>query len=59
MKLVCLLQISFGVKALEMKNRPKDEVVGGLYVGAKDVIILLTNKGVIKRFKVNEILKRT
>ena len=48
---------SFGVKALEMKNRPKDEVVGGLYVGAKDVIILLTNKGVIKRFKVNEILK--
>lgn len=48
---------SFGVKALEMKNRPKDEVVSGLYVNNKDVIILLTNKGVIKRFKVNEILK--
>lgn len=48
---------SFGVKALEMKNRPKDEVVAGLYVGNKDVIVLLTNKGVIKRFKPSEILK--
>lgn len=48
---------SFGVKALEMKSRPKDEVVSGDYVNSKDVIILLTNKGVIKRFKVSEILK--
>lgn len=48
---------SFGVKALEMKSRPKDEVVAGHYVNNKDVIILLTNKGVIKRFKVTEILK--
>ena len=48
---------SFGVKALEMKNRPKDEVVAGLYVNSKDVIVLLTNKGVIKRFKTSEILK--
>ena len=40
-----------------MKNRPKDEVVAGLYVNSKDVIVLLTNKGVIKRFKTSEILK--
>ncbi len=48
---------SFGVKALEMKGRPNDEVIAGLYVGKKDVIILLTNNGVIKRFKTSDILK--
>ena len=48
---------SFGVKALEMKNRPNDEVVGGYYVSDKDVIVILTSNGVIKRFKPSEITK--
>ena len=48
---------SFGVKALEMKSRPNDEMVGGFYVNDKDVLVLLTNKSVIKRYKASEILK--
>ena len=48
---------SFGVKALEMKNRPNDEVVGGYYVSDKDVLVVLTSKGVIKRYKPSEIIK--
>ncbi len=48
---------SFGVKAIEMKSRPKDEVVGAKYVGEKDIILLLTNRGNIKRMRPEEIAK--
>ncbi len=48
---------SFGVKAIEMKSRPSDYVVGAKYVKDKDIILLLTNRGNIKRFKVDEINK--
>ena len=48
---------SFGVKAIEMKSRPKDEVVGAKYVNEKDIILLLTNRGNIKRMRPEEITK--
>ena len=48
---------SFGVKAIEMKSRPKDEVVSAKYVGEKDIILLLTNRGNIKRMRPEEIVK--
>ena len=48
---------SCGVKALELKGREKDCVVSGKYVEPKDLLILLTNKGVIKRFRIDEIMK--
>lgn len=46
---------SFGVKAIELKNRPKDEVVKGRFVYPKDLIVLLTSKGAIKRLYLEEI----
>lgn len=48
---------SCGVKAIELKGRTKDYVVCGKYVEPKDLLICLTSKGVIKRFKVDEIVK--
>lgn len=48
---------SFGVKAIELKNRPNDEVVGAKYVAEKDIILLLTNRGNVKRMRPDEILK--
>ncbi len=48
---------SFGVKSIELKNRPTDYVVGAKYVTEKDIILLLTNRGNIKRFKPEEINK--
>ena len=48
---------SFGVKSIEMKSRPKDQVVGAKYVNEKDIILLLTNRGNIKRMRPEEILK--
>lgn len=48
---------SFGVKAMELKNRPDDEVIAGLFVDPKDIIVTLMSNGSIKRFKQNEILK--
>ncbi len=48
---------SFGVKALEMKNRPNDGVVGGHYVSSRDLLILLSQKGNIKRLRPDEIVK--
>ncbi len=46
---------SFGVKAIELKNRPNDEVVKGRYIYPKDLIVLLTSKGAIKRLTIDEI----
>ena len=48
---------SFGVKAIEMKSRPKDEVVGAKYVKEKDIVLLMTNRGNIKRLRPEEITK--
>ncbi len=48
---------SFGVKSIEMKSRPKDYVVGAKYVSEKDIIILATNRGNIKRMRPEEINK--
>jgi len=48
---------SFGVKAIELKSRPNDYVIGAKYVTEKDIILLLTNRGNIKRFRVDEINK--
>ncbi len=48
---------SYGVKAIELKSRPNDYVIGAKYVMEKDIILLLTNRGNIKRFRVDEINK--
>ena len=48
---------SFGVKSIELKSRPNDYVVGAKYVDEKDIILLLTNRGNIKRMRPEEILK--
>ncbi len=48
---------SFGVKSIELKSRPKDFVVGAKYVSEKDIILLLTNRGNIKRMRPDEIIK--
>ena len=48
---------SFGVKSIELKSRPNDYVVGVKYVSEKDIIILATNRGNIKRMRPEEINK--
>jgi len=48
---------SFGVKALELKSRPDDEVVAGHYVDAKDTLLILSKKGVIRKFKASDVTK--
>ena len=48
---------SFGVKSIELKSRPNDYVVGAKYIKEKDIIILLTNRGNIKRMRPEEINK--
>ena len=48
---------SFGVKSIEMKSRPNDYVVGAKVVREKDIIVLLTNRGNVKRMRPEEINK--
>ncbi|MDD2682070.1 MAG: DNA topoisomerase IV subunit A [Bacilli bacterium] len=48
---------SYGVKAMELKSRPDDEIIAGFFVDKKDMIITLMANGSIKRFKQDEILK--
>lgn len=48
---------SYGVKAIELKNRPYDQVVGGHFVSNKDLLVILTLKGTIKRLRPDEIFK--
>ena len=48
---------SYGMKAMELSSRPNDEIVGLKYVSEKDIILLLTNKGNIKRMRPEEIVK--
>ena len=46
---------AFGVKALEMKNRSDDEVIGGHYINNRDQIVVLTARGNIKRIRPDEV----
>lgn len=48
---------SFGVKALEMKNRPTDEVVGAFYVDTKDILLILNQRGGLRKFKSSDVPK--
>lgn len=48
---------AFGVKALEMKSRSNDEVTGAHYFTEKDLLVLLTQKGNLRRMRPGEILK--
>lgn len=48
---------AFGVKALEMKSRSNDEVTGAHYFTEKDLLVLLTQKGNLRRMRPDEILK--
>lgn len=48
---------SFGVKAIELKNRPDDEVVGAFYVSNKDTLLVLNEKGGIRKFKATDVPK--
>jgi len=48
---------SIGVKAIDLKDRG-DEVIAAKYVSNnKDIILMLLAKGIIKRFKLDEIVK--
>lgn len=48
---------SFGVKAIEMKSRTDDLVVGAHYMSEKDLLVLLTDNSNIKRLRLDEITK--
>ncbi|MGD9887417.1 MAG: DNA topoisomerase IV subunit A [Bacilli bacterium] len=48
---------SYGVKAIELKSRLYDEVVGGHFISPKDIIVILTLKATIKRLRPEEIIK--
>ncbi|HHZ11347.1 MAG TPA: hypothetical protein GYA05_01400, partial [Acholeplasmataceae bacterium] len=48
---------AFGVKALEMKGRANDAVVGAHYVSEKDLLVLLSQKGNLRRMRPEEIIK--
>ena len=48
---------SFGMRATEFGTRKNDEVVAAFFAKPKDVLILLQQKGNLKKFKVDEITK--
>lgn len=48
---------SFGMRATEFGTRKNDEVVAAFYANPKDVLILMQQKGNLKKFKVDEITK--
>ncbi len=48
---------SFGVKSIELKSRPNDYVVGAKFVDEKDIVLLLTNRGNVKRMRPDEVNK--
>lgn len=47
---------SFGVKAMELKNRPNEAVVAGRFINEHDIIVLLTENNSIKKFKPSDIV---
>jgi topoisomerase-4 subunit A len=48
---------SYGVKSIEMKSRPEDYVVSAKFVRERDIVVLLTNRGNVKRLRIEEISK--
>ena len=48
---------SFGMRATEFGTRKNDEVVAAFYANPKDVLILMQQKGNLKKFKVEDITK--
>lgn len=46
-----------GVKAIELKSRPKDKVIGGHFIDEKDLLVVLSANCNIKRFRYDEITK--
>ncbi len=48
---------SFGMRATEFGTRKNDEVVAAFYANPKDTLILLQQKGNLKKFRVDEITK--
>lgn len=48
---------SYGMRACEFGTRKKDTVVGGYFVNPKDSLILLQQKGNLKKFRIDEIVK--
>ena len=48
---------SFGMRATEFGTRKNDEVVAAFFANPKDTLILLQQKGNLKKFKVDEITK--
>ena len=48
---------SFGVKAMELKSRPDDHIVAGLYVDRKDEIVVLGKNNTITTYKSQDINK--
>ena len=48
---------SFGMRATEFGTRKNDEVVAAFFANPKDTLILLQQKGNLKKFKVDEIAK--
>lgn len=48
---------SYGVKSIEFKSRPNDFVVSAKYVRERDIVVLLTNRGNVKRLRMEEINK--
>lgn len=48
---------SFGMRATEFGTRKNDEVVAAFFATPKDIILMLQQKGNIKKFKVDEISK--
>lgn len=48
---------SFGMRATEFGTRKNDEIVGAFFANPKDIIIMMQQKGNLKKFKVDEITK--
>ena len=48
---------SFGMRATEFGTRKNDEVVAAFFANPKDVLIILQQKGNLKKFKVDEVPK--
>ena len=48
---------SFGMRATEFGTRKNDEVVAAFFANPKDTLILLQQKGNLKKFRVDEITK--
>ncbi len=47
---------AIGVKAMELKNRPDDYLVGGHYLDPKDTLVLLSANSNVKRLRPDEII---